>query len=77
MDVADALAILMDSLSHQVNMEDTKEREDASDLKDHSEDLTKAPTSNVLESQADHSTWTKFVAMDVKNLAICRRTAQS
>ena len=67
------LAILMDGLSHQIDVEDTKQIEDASDLKDHLEDLTKAPTPNVLESQANHSTRTKFIAMDVKNLATMQK----
>ena len=75
MDVADALAILTDGLFHQIDMEDTQEIKDASDLKNHSENLIKGPTPNVLESQVDHSTKTKFIAMDVKNSATCRRIA--
>ena len=75
--MADALAILMDGCFHQMDVEDTKEIEDASDLKDHLENLTKAPTPNVLESQVDHSTRTKFTAMDVKNLVTCRKIAQN
>ena len=75
MDTVDASAILMDGLFCQIIMEDTKEIEDASDLEDHSENLTKAPTPNVLESQVDHSTSTKFAAMNVKNSATCRKTA--
>ena len=77
MDVADTSAILMDGLFHQIDVEDTKEIEDASDLKDHLEKLTKAPIPNVLEAQVDHSTKTKFAAMDAKNLATCRRIAQN
>ena len=77
MDVADASAIPIDGLFCQIKMEDTKEIEDASDLKDHLENLIKAPTSNVLESQVDHSTKTKFAATNVKNSAICRRIAQN
>ena len=69
MDVAGASAILMDGLFHQINVEDTKEIEDTSDLEDHSENLTKAPTPNILESQVDHSTKTKFAAIDVRSLA--------
>ena len=63
----------MDGLFHQINVEDTKEIEDASDLEDHLENLTEAPTPNVLESQVGHSTKTKFTAMDVKNQATCRK----
>ena len=49
----------MDGPFHQIIMENTKQIEDASDLNDHLESLTKVPTPNVLESQADHSTRTK------------------
>ena len=51
---ADASAILMDSHFHQIITEDIKQIEEASDLKDHLESLTKAPTPNVLEYQAGH-----------------------
>ena len=71
MDVADALVIQME----ETDMEDTKEIEDASDLKDHLENLIKAPIPNVLESQVNHSTKTKFTAMNIKNLATCRKIA--
>ena len=77
MDVVDASAIPMDSHFHQIIMEDTKEIEDTSDLKDHLENLIKGPTPNILESQVDHSTRTKFGAMNVKNLATCRRITQN
>ena len=53
----------LDGLFHQIVMEDTKQIEDASDLEDHLESLTKAPTPNVLEYQADHSTKTKFAML--------------
>ena len=56
-------------------MEDTKQIEDASNLEDHLESLTKAPTPNILEYQADHSTRTKFNALNARNLATCRKTA--
>ena len=69
----DASVILME----ETITEDTKEIEDASDLKDHSENLTKAPVSNVLESQVDHSTKTRFAAINVKNLATCRKIAEN
>ena len=75
MDMVDASAIPMDGLFHQIVVEDTKEIEDASDLKDNLENLTKAPTPNILESQVDHSIKTKFTAMNVNNLATCRKIA--
>ena len=77
MDMADTSAILMDGHFHQIDVEETKEIENASDLKNHSEYLIKAPIPNILESQVDHSNKTKFAAMDVKNLATCRRIAQN
>ena len=67
--MADASAIPIDSLFHQIDVEDTKSIEDTSDLKDHLENLTKTPTPNVLESQVDHSTKIKFAAINVKNSA--------
>ena len=75
--MADASTILMDGLFCQIVMEDTKEMEDASDLEDHLESLTKAPTPNILESQADHSTRKKFATMDARNLATYRKTVQN
>ena len=74
MDVVDASTILMDGLLHQIITEDTKEIEDASDFNNHLESLTKAPTPNILESQADHSTRPKFIVMNARNLATCRKT---
>ena len=71
---ADTSAILMDGFFHQIIAEDTKQIEDASDLEDHLESLTKVPTPNILESQADHSTRTKFAALNARNLATCRKT---
>ena len=71
MDVADTSVILMG----EIIVEDTKEVEDTSDLKDLSENLKKAPTPNFPESQVDRSTKTKFAAMNVKNLATCRKIA--
>ena len=73
--MVDASAIQMDGLFHQINVEDTKEIEDTSDIEDHLENLTKVPTPNILESQVDHSTKTKFAAMNAKNLVTCRRIA--
>ena len=75
--MADASAILMNSLFHQIDVEDTKEIEDALDLKDLSANLTKDPIPNVLESQVDHSTKIRFIALDAKNSATCRRIAQN
>ena len=49
---ADALTIPKDSHFHQIVTEDTKQIEDASDLENHLENLTKAPTPNILEYQA-------------------------
>ena len=73
MDMVDASVILME----ETIVEDTKEIEDASDLEDHLENLTKVLILNILESQVDHSTKTKFVAMNVKNLATCRKIVQN
>ena len=58
-DVVDALVILME----ETIAEGTKEIEDTLDLKDFSENLTKVPAPNILESQANHSTKTKFIAI--------------
>ena len=74
---ADASTIPKDGHFHQIIMEDTKQIEDVSDLEDHLENLTKAPTPNVLEYQAGHSTKTKFDALNARNLATCRKTVQN
>ena len=77
MDVVDDSTTLMGSLFLQIIVEDTKEVEDTSNLKDHLVNFTKTQTLNILESQAGHSTKTKFTAMNVKNLATCRKIAQN
>ena len=77
MHMADISTILMDSLFGQIITEDTQQIEDTSDLNNHLESLTKVPTQNVLEYQADHSTKTKSAALNAKNLATCKRTAQN
>ena len=46
---ADTSTIPMDGHSHQIVAEDTQQIEDTSDLEDHLENLTKAPTPNILE----------------------------
>ena len=71
---ADASTIPKDGHFHQIVMEDTKQIEDASDLKNHLENLTKVPTPNILEYQAGHSTKTKFDALNARNLATLRKT---
>ena len=74
---ADASAIPKDSHFHQIVTEDTKQKEDSSDLKDHLENLAKAPTPNILEYQAGCSKKTKFDALNARNLATCRKTIQN
>ena len=71
---ADASTILKDSHFHLIITEDTQQIQDTLDLEDHLENLTKAPTPNVLEYQAGHSTKTKFDALNARNLATCRKT---
>ena len=71
--MVDASVILME----ETIIEDTKEIEDPSDLEDLSENPTKAPIPNVLESQVDNSTKTKLIATNVKNLATCRKITQN
>ena len=77
MGVMDALPHLMEDLSHQINMENNKDPEDASDLEDHLESLTKAPTLNVPESLVDLLTRIEFTAFDVKSLVTCKRLSRT
>ena len=71
--MVDTLVILME----KTVMEDTKEIEDALDLEDLLQNLTKAPIPNTLESHVDNSTKTKFIVMNVRYLATCRKIAQN
>ena len=68
---------LMDGHFHKIVAEDTKQIEDASDLEDHLESLTKVLIPNILEYQAGHSTKTKFDALNARNLATCRKTVRN
>ena len=72
--MADVSTILMECSLIQIRTEDTLQIEDVSDLSNHLENSTKVLIQNVLEYQASHSTKTKSVVLNVKNLATCRRT---
>ena len=73
----DALLHLMEDPFHQISMENNKDPEDASDLEDHLESLTKAPTLNIPESLVDLLTRIEFAASNAKSLATCKRTVQN
>ena len=77
MHAADVSTILMEGSFHQIGREDTLQIEDVSDLDDHLENLTKVLIQSILEYQASHSTKTKSAALNVKNLATCKRTVQN
>ena len=74
MGTMDILLHPMEHPFHQISMENNKDQEDASDLEDHLESLTKAPTQNVLESLVNLSTKIEFAASDARSLATCKRT---
>ena len=66
MGTVDTLLSPMGDTFHQSSMEDNKDKEDASDPKDHLESLTKIPIQNVPESLANLSIKTGFTALDAK-----------
>ena len=73
----DTLLHPMEDPFHQIDVENNKNQEDASDLEDPLESLTKAPTQNVPESLVDLSTKIEFTASDARSLATCKRTVQN
>ena len=68
---------LMADFSQQIIAVNSFQVEDASDLKDHLESLTEAQLQNSLECQENHSTKTKFAALDAKNLPTYKKTVQN
>ena len=75
--LADISTILMEGSFCQIGMEDTLQIEDVLDLDNHLENLTKVLIQSILEYQASHLTKIKSAALNVKNLATCKRTVQS
>ena len=66
MGVMDASLHPMEDTFQQIGMENNKDQEDASDLEDHLESLTKAPTQNIPESLVNLSTRIEFAASDAR-----------
>ena len=77
MGAMDTLLHPMEDPFHQIGMENNKDQEDASDLEDHLESLTKALTQNIPESLVNLLTRIEFAASDAKSLATCKRTVQN
>ena len=75
--MADVSTNLMADLSQQIATGNSFQIEDASDLEDHLESLTEAQLQSSLGCQENHSTKTKFTALDAKNLATCKKTVQN